>query len=234
MGARHAPRARAGRIFIACAKFTALGTEPRCAVGWVLVQWPRSPEAYFAFIVGNDAYTSLPGLTRCARDAEALGRLVQSLGYPSENVEILTNATCDVTVRKYHDLLDRVAGAQDSTVLVYFSGHGAQLANDTGLVCPGDSEWDRGDGLRVSWLLRELVERAPLSAAVVFVDARREEVVLSSSGTVVEPHSVDSVSPALSHNPSNSGSDSGGPRSRSPARWVAVLHTVVMRAVPTH
>ena len=110
------------------------------------VQWPRSPEAYFAFIVGNDAHSTLPGLTRCVSDAEAMGRLAGSQGYPPENVEVLTNATCDATLRKYRDLLDRVAGVQDSTVLVYFSGHGTQLEHDTGLVFPGDSESDRGNG----------------------------------------------------------------------------------------
>jgi hypothetical protein len=183
------------------------------------VQRPRSPEAYFAFIVGNDAYSTLPRLTRCVSDAEAMGRLVGSLGYPPENVEVLTNATCDDTLREYRDLLDRVAGVQDSTVVVYFSGHGTQLEYDTGLVCPGVSESDRGNGLRVSLLVRELVERAPLSAAVVFVDARREEVVVSSgTGTAVQPSSVDSVRPALSRNPSNSDSDIGSPSSPRPVR----------------
>lgn len=134
---------------------------------------------YFAFIVGNDAYRTLPRLTSCASAVSDMRATVQKLGYPVGNVVTLTNANHDTTMAQYQALLEQVSTAPNSTLLVYFSGHGLQLGDkDTGLVCVDPSGADREpmECVRISWLLSELSKSSPSTSAIIIVDACRFEV----------------------------------------------------------
>ncbi len=161
-------------------------------------QWDRPAAAYFAFIVGNDAYTTLPRLPSCSSAVHGMQAVVQGLGYPADNVVTLTNANRDTTMATYLALVDRVQASPSGTLLLYFSGHGLQFKDDTGLVCvdpdlPGPGP--NFDCVRISWLLSELSRTCGAStSAVIIVDACRFEVesedadsILGTSGS--RPHS---------------------------------------------
>lgn len=78
-----------------------------------------------AYLIGNNAYTRpIPRLLSPIRDTRALGQaLQQDLGY---EIRLLPNATRADLVRLFRDII--TTAAMDDSVLVYYAGHGYEMA----------------------------------------------------------------------------------------------------------
>ncbi len=79
----------------------------------------------WALLVGIDEYEMIEDLNYAVEDANSInGLLIESLGFPSENIHLLLDA--DATrdnIRKALRDISKKAGARDR-VLIYFAGHG--------------------------------------------------------------------------------------------------------------
>ena len=136
---------------------------------------PRRPKD-FAVVIGVESYRQeLPKAEFAQRDAEAFARyLTKTLGYPDENVILLTNehaARSDLD--KYLEVWLAGKAGPDSSVLVYYSGHGAPdpSSGETFLV-PYDG--DPAFLERTAYPIKRLYEtlaRLPARRAVVILDA---------------------------------------------------------------
>jgi hypothetical protein len=85
----------------------------------------ENPDA-FALVIGIEKYPDLPAAEFAERDAAAVQRHLVALGYPERNILTLTGSQAGrAGIEKYVETwLPRNVG-ENSTVFVYFSGHGA-------------------------------------------------------------------------------------------------------------
>ncbi|MBI3288504.1 MAG: caspase family protein, partial [Elusimicrobia bacterium] len=106
-----------------------------------LYSLPQDPKK-FAVIVGVENYVDLPAATFAERDAAAVKSHALALGFPERNILYLTGAraTKGGLVKSLESWLPRNV-ADDSTVLFYFSGHGApDPATGRAYVVPSDGD----------------------------------------------------------------------------------------------
>lgn len=84
-----------------------------------------NPDA-FAVVVGVEKYNSLPDARFAARDATAMNAHLLAMGYPQRNIVLLTGhqATRTGLVKNLEAWLPNQV-TERSTVMFYFSGHGA-------------------------------------------------------------------------------------------------------------
>lgn len=88
----------------------------------------RSPArpADFALVIGIESYQNAPPAEFAERDAAAVREHLLALGYPQRNVITLVGAQAGRTgIEKYVETWLPLNVKEDSSVLVYFSGHGA-------------------------------------------------------------------------------------------------------------
>ena len=88
---------------------------------------------YLAFVVGNNAYKEDP-LTKCIADATDVSSLLQASGY---EVTVLVDATKPAlreALLLFTDEVSKITPPTPCTVLVYFSGHGAERGGENFLV----------------------------------------------------------------------------------------------------
>jgi metacaspase-1 len=132
-----------------------------------------------ALIIGVGEYDSLAALgSEPVYDADDVANLLVSAkhcGYPAENVQVLRNA--DVSRTVIIDGLKKLAAdtRPGDTVVVYFSGHGAQRLSgpDIGTyLCPPEfeSSQPRETGIEAEEL-SELLKQIPAERLLVLVDA---------------------------------------------------------------
>lgn len=80
----------------------------------------------FALVIGIESYQSLPKAPFAERDAESVRRHLLAMGYPERNVIHLVGARATVSgLKKYLEEWLPLNIRPDSTLFVYFSGHGA-------------------------------------------------------------------------------------------------------------
>lgn len=132
-----------------------------------------------ALVVGVGAYQELKSLgSTPVYDAQDVAKLLQSAthcGYPSKNVQVLIDASAD-KVAIVAGLKKLASDAQiDETVVVYFSGHGAQRLSGTDAgtyLCP--PEFERGrprdTGIEAEELTN-LLQSIPAERLLVVIDA---------------------------------------------------------------
>lgn len=132
-----------------------------------------------ALIVGIGSYVSLPDLDSApVNDADDIEKLLISekhCGYPAANVQVLRNAQAsrDAIIA---GLMHLAATAQPTdTVVVYFSGHGAQRPDgpDVGTyLCPSEFESmrPRETGIEAEEL-SDLLKQIPAERLLVLIDA---------------------------------------------------------------
>ncbi|MGX4641682.1 caspase family protein [Massilia sp. SYSU DXS3249] len=132
-----------------------------------------------ALVIGIGKYDSLSDLgSEPVYDADGLAKLLTSAehcGYPLENVQILRDA--DASRSAIVDGLKKLATdtRAGDTVIVYFSGHGAQRLSGPDLgtyLCPPefDSSRPRETGIEAEEL-SELLKQIPAERLLVLVDA---------------------------------------------------------------
>lgn len=81
----------------------------------------------YAVVIGIETYRDLPKADYAVRDAEVMKNyLVKVMGYPEENVILRTNERAGRTdLEKYFETWLKNNVEKDSSVFVYYSGHGA-------------------------------------------------------------------------------------------------------------
>jgi hypothetical protein len=130
-----------------------------------LQQWDRSytsstpqpsqenTSAFYALLVGITAYHNLRPLSKTTTDARDLRDLLAQSGYPASNLGLLLDK--QATKGAISDRLDWLArnASSSDTVLVFFSGHGAQRIGgfEPGeYLCPVEADWYNLRGSAIS------------------------------------------------------------------------------------
>jgi hypothetical protein len=91
--------------------------------GAVDLQDDRSPQSYFAFIVGVDKYADAP-LEGCCSDASSMRDCLAQGGYPEGHVVLLQNPALAEFESRLHGFLGIVPRDRKCTLVFHFSGHG--------------------------------------------------------------------------------------------------------------
>lgn len=102
-------------------------------------------ENSYALIVGIDNYedTSIRPLNYAVADAEAIAELIQRLGFPEENITVLTNeeVTRENFIKTFTSISEQ--SEENDRLLVYWAGHGESEAvaqGEEGYLIPYDAE----------------------------------------------------------------------------------------------
>ena len=132
------------------------------------------PEQRIALVIGNSNYQNVARLPNPANDAKAVAELLNSAGF---EVISATDLNHNQMIEVMQDFSAKIAGRGANTVaMVYYAGHGVQLAGENYLV-PVDarisSEPDLIDGsVRLVDVMATL-EAIPSRMRIVILDACR-------------------------------------------------------------
>ncbi len=148
-------------------------------VGPVSLAW-ASGIRQVALVIGNDQYQHNARLQNAVRDAELVGQTLKGLG---ADVVQMKNATA-AQMRDQVLAVAKRASSSGALVWLYYSGHGVQIDGknylqgvDADFSLPAQV---RAQGLDLTWVT-EMVTRDRLPAAVVLVDACRDNPFLPST-----------------------------------------------------
>src|SRR5215475_10292131 len=132
------------------------------------------PEQRVALVMGNSHYQNAPELPNPDNDAQSVAEFLNSAGF--EVVEA-TDLTQNDMIKVVQDFSARVAAHGPNTVaMVYYAGHGVQMAGENYLV-PIDAKVSSpadvaGNSLRLVDVMATL-ERVPSRMRIVMLDACR-------------------------------------------------------------
>lgn len=132
------------------------------------------PEQRIALVIGNSNYRNVTHLSNPANDAKAVARLLNAAGF---EVISATDLSHNEMIEVVQDFSGKIAGRGPNTVaMVYYAGHGVQLAGENYLV-PVDarisSEPDLVNGsVRLVDVMATL-ETIPSRMRIVILDACR-------------------------------------------------------------
>lgn len=145
---------------------------PRSAVDAPRYRTPPDPRNY-AVVIGVERYSDLPDAAFAEHDARAVRDHLVALGYPERNIVSLlgADATHSALVANLETWLANNA-REDSSVLVYFSGHGSPDAEGNAYLVP----WDGNPSYlkESAYSLRRLYQtlgRLPARRVLVALDA---------------------------------------------------------------
>ena len=92
----------------------------------------RGPEQRVALVIGNSNYVNAPDLANPGNDAQSMAQLLNQAGF---EVVSATDLTHNDMLKVVQDFSARVAARGQNTVaMVYYAGHGVQLAGENYLV----------------------------------------------------------------------------------------------------
>ena len=108
----------------------ALAEAPNAAISNGLRSLPA--EQRVALVIGNSNYQTAPQLANPNNDARSVAQLLNSAGF---EVTVATDQTRNDMVRGLQDFSNKVAAHGPNTVaMIYYAGHGVQLAGENYLV----------------------------------------------------------------------------------------------------
>jgi hypothetical protein len=134
----------------------------------------RGPEQRVALVIGNSNYENAPDLANPRNDAQSMAQLLNQAGF---EVVSATDLTHNDMLKVVQDFSARVAARGQNTVaMVYYAGHGVQLAGENYLV-PVDAKISSPNDL-VSNSVRLVdvmatLESIPSRLRIVLLDACR-------------------------------------------------------------
>ena len=109
---------------------TALAEAPNAAISNGLQSPPA--EQRLALVIGNSNYQTAPQLANPSNDAHSVAQLLNSAGF---EVTVATDQTRNDMVRGLQDFSAKVAAHGPNTIaMIYYAGHGVQLAGENYLV----------------------------------------------------------------------------------------------------
>jgi len=140
---------------------------------------PAAAEGRFALVFSAQDYQQLRPLANPAADAALVARTLSALGF---TVSIETDRTLKKMRRALDDFRKEAAGAD--LALVYFAGHGVEIAGEN-LLLPVDADASSLDRLKDSALPLEEVRSAAAAVAgsvIIVLDACRDDPFGAGSG----------------------------------------------------
>jgi hypothetical protein len=134
----------------------------------------RGPEQRVALVIGNSHYKNAPELANPDNDAEAMAQFLNKAGF---EVVSATDLTQNDMIRAVQDFSAKVAArGPNSVAMVYYAGHGVQLAGENYLV-PVDANVATPNELTSNSLrlvdLMATLESIPSRLRIVLLDACR-------------------------------------------------------------
>ena len=175
--------------------------EPAKVVLAPVSTYDNNPKA-IAVIIGNKDYKEqgVPSVRYALNDAQAVRRyLIESLGYRTENIIYLENATQSKFLSVFGNenthqgrLYDYAQPDGTSDIFVYYSGHGApDIATNGGYFVPIDSDPARVrlNGYSLNLLYRNL-QKVPYRYCTVVIDA-------CFSGSSIQGPLIKNISPLM-------------------------------------
>ncbi|MEO8317919.1 MAG: caspase family protein [Bradyrhizobium sp.] len=153
---------------------SAFAEAPNAEVGGGALTSSSTGEPRVALVIGNANYQSAPKLANPDNDARSMAQLLTSAGF---EVTEATDLTRNDMLKAVQDFSARVAARGPKTVaMVYYAGHGVQLAGenyllpvDAKIATPADLD---GNSLRLVDLMGTL-ETIPSRMRIVVLDACR-------------------------------------------------------------
>ena len=128
----------------------------------------------FALVIGNSQYKGATPLPNPARDAKAVGALLQEAGFDVTPAFDLDKAGMSKAIRAF---TARMADKPEKTVtLIYFAGHGAQVEGENYLI-PVDATIARESDLPLESMrvgdMMNMLDNVRSKTRIVFLDACR-------------------------------------------------------------
>jgi formylglycine-generating enzyme required for sulfatase activity len=156
-----------GGIFLLCSSL------PLTAQG--AVQKFKQPNAY-AVVIGISQYRAdvIPKVSYAVKDAQAVASLLETqAGIPKKNIKLLTDSHVTLSdLRNHLGKWLRMRVKPDSTVYVYYAGHGTpNVLVQSGSIVPWDGHPDFPDGLYPLKELEDTLSKLPTKNVVVFLDS---------------------------------------------------------------
>ncbi len=158
-----------------------------------VVQRPAEPLVeHYALLVGVSGYdtrTGLHSLRYPEKDVNALAEvLVQEMGYPKENVQVMTasRGSEDFRFLPIRQNIERELKGflqqreKGDNVLVAFSGHGVQFGSEP-FFCPADADLEDRATLFSFNLIYEALKDCPAEVKLLLTDACRNDPFQASS-----------------------------------------------------
>ncbi len=125
--------------------------------------WAQGP-SHLAIMIGNDRYAHLPDLPNVTRDLPALSKSLRARGYRTVELRNLDRRNLLTALARL-----RLVAQDASQVIVYFGGHGAEVAGNMHLFTP--EARPEAEVWRAGTIPLELILRA-------FSDQPRQKLVL--------------------------------------------------------
>jgi uncharacterized caspase-like protein len=139
------------------------------------------PGERWAVLIGVNEYAELDNLQFCTKDAQALAEQLTEVGFPEENVFLVTDGSRDVknlpTKSNIEARIRNVLAVAepDDLVLVSFSGHGMHLDGKTYL-CPTGARVDSPAGTMIDLsTIYGNLDRSKAARKLLWVDACRND-----------------------------------------------------------
>ncbi len=135
---------------------------------------PQGAEPRVALVIGNASYQNAPPLENPDNDAHAVAKLLNSAGF---EVITATDLTQNEMLKVVEDFSSRVAAHGPNTVaMVYYAGHGVQLAGENYLI-PIDARISAPSDLTTGTIrlvdLMATLDAIPSRMRIVVLDACR-------------------------------------------------------------
>jgi Caspase domain len=135
----------------------------------------RGPEQRVALVIGNAHYKNAPELANPDNDAEAMAKFLNKAGF---EVTSAIDLTQNDMIRVVQDFSSKVAArGANSVAMVYYAGHGVQLAGENYLV-PVDANVSTPNDLTSNSLrlvdLMATLDSIPSRLRIVLLDACRD------------------------------------------------------------
>lgn len=127
----------------------------------------------FALVIGIENYRSAPSASYAERDAAAMRAYLRALGTPDRNIYFLSgqNATKSAIIGRLEELLPKNMNG-NSSLFVYYSGHGSQDEKGNGYLVPWDGELNMLASTAIS--LKQFyadIKALPASRIIVAMDS---------------------------------------------------------------
>jgi len=134
-----------------------------------------------ALVIGNNAYKSVPQLSRAANDARAMAAALKKVGFATT---LLTDATRRQMNRAINDFADRIAGG--GVGVMFFAGHGVQIDNQNFLLPVEIEEPQRDTDVQDQAIslqvIQEKLAQARARFALMVIDACRDNPLPRKAG----------------------------------------------------
>ncbi|CCD91873.1 conserved exported hypothetical protein [Bradyrhizobium sp. ORS 375] len=170
-----------GSAFAANSELDSLQTPPRAlapppstSADTQAAPAQQGPEPRVALVIGNGSYQNAPPLENPDNDAHAVSKLLNSAGF---EVITATDLTQNEMLKVVQDFSSRVAAhGPNAVAMVYYAGHGVQLAGENYLI-PIDARISAPSDLTTSTVrlvdLMATLEAVPSRMRIVVLDACR-------------------------------------------------------------